>query len=346
MNFVDISYVTTLPLIGNAPRVVINSDSNQKFLVKFFDIANGKQLIKEVWCNGGEPVYGDRQWFTNWLIEIYDSNNQLYFYDKFDLTGKTVFIKMDGHALGDNLAWIQYVEDFRIKWSCNVICSTFWNKLFIKSYPNILFVEPNTTIHNIYAQYYVGAHKSSGAYSQFNVDEIPLQVAASSILGLEQKERRPFIGKFLENSKPRISGRYVCLSEHASHEKKMWREPGGWQGIVDYLNSVGIAVVVVSKEPTTLNNVINLTGDAPIEDRMLDIYHSECYLGVSSGLSWLAWAIGSKVIMISDGTPKWHEFNEDCKRFSENDLQSVDYEYTNITPLKKVITYLEEWLVF
>jgi hypothetical protein len=57
-----------------------------------------------------------------------------------DLEGKKVFIAIDSRSLGDNLAWIPYVEEFRNKHNCTVVCSTFWNKIL--DYPEIEFVEP------------------------------------------------------------------------------------------------------------------------------------------------------------------------------------------------------------
>lgn len=340
MEKVDVSYVTTLPLQGNAPRVRVNASPEEEFTVKFYNI---NEFIKEVKCKGGEEVYGGRQWFHYWRIDVFDSNGELYYKERFEPRGKVIFIKIDAYALGDNIAWLPVINDFRRKHHCKIICSTFWNNLFIDSYPDIMFVEPNTTIHNVYAQYYIGAHESDGIYSPSDVSEQPLQKMASDILGMKHFESVPYIGEKYFRMKPRIEGRYVCLSEYASGPEKHWREPGGWQKVVDYLNSQGIKVAIVSKEPTDLKGVINLTGDDPIEDRMLDIMHAECYLGVSSGLAWLAWALNTKVIMVSDGTPTWHEFERNCKRLSENFLEKIDYNYDKVTSWKKVVEALVDW---
>jgi autotransporter strand-loop-strand O-heptosyltransferase len=207
-----------------------------------------------------------------------------------------------------------------------------------------MFLEPNIHIHNVYAQYYIGAHKTGAeSYAQLNVDEVPLQKMASHILGLKHFESQPWLGTRFNGTRPRIKDRYVCLSEHASDEKKYWREPDGWQKVVDYLNSQGIKVAVISREPTQLNNVIDLTGDRPIEERMFDLIHAECFLGVSSGLSWLAWGLHRRVIMVSDGTPTFHEFQRNCKRLSENNLEKIDYNYHMVTSWKKVVEALVDW---
>ena len=44
------------------------------------------------------------------------------------------------------------------------------------------------------------------------------------------------------------------------------------------------------------------------------IHHSEFFIGLSSGLSWLSWALGKHVVMISNFTKSDHEFTSNCTR--------------------------------
>jgi autotransporter strand-loop-strand O-heptosyltransferase len=48
------------------------------------------------------------------------------------------------------------------------------------------------------------------------------------------------------------------------------------------------------------------------------IHHSHLFIGLSSGLSWLAWAMNKKVVMISNFTEANHEF--DCIRITKTDV--------------------------
>jgi hypothetical protein len=48
--------------------------------------------------------------------------------------------------------------------------------------------------------------------------------------------------------------------------------------------------------------------DKSIENTMNLIYYSKFFVGLSSGLSWLAWALKKDVVMISNFTQKDHEF--------------------------------------
>jgi ADP-heptose:LPS heptosyltransferase len=89
--------------------------------------------------------------------------------------------------------------------------------------------------------------------------------------------------------------------------------------------------------------VVNVTGDISLIDRMVDLYHCEFFIGVSSGLAWLAWALGKHVVMISDVTPSDHEFYTDCTRINANFLKKVDYNeefYSTIPEVIKDLKYL------
>ena len=56
-----------------------------------------------------------------------------------------------------------------------------------------------------------------------------------------------------------------------------------------------------------------------MDDRIWYLKHCEFFIGVSSGLSWLAWACGKKVVMISGVTLPSNEFTTDCIRiYNEN----------------------------
>ena len=47
----------------------------------------------------------------------------------------------------------------------------------------------------------------------------------------------------------------------------------------------------------------------PLVDIVNYLLHSEFFIGLSSGLSWLAHALGKKVVMISNFTEDWTEFD-------------------------------------
>jgi autotransporter strand-loop-strand O-heptosyltransferase len=341
VNIIKYNYRTTLPKIANAPSVEIEGNEDLEYLVSFYVIREDKKiLMRRSLCRTGQIAYSNsHQWFDYWYITVH-LNNDLISEDTFDPNGKIIFVKMDGRALGDNIAWIQSVEEFRKKHNCTILCSTFFNDIFKDVYPEIIFLLPNTQAENVYAQYYIGAHNDDRIYSPRDSKTINLQYVATDILGLEEKEIVPNLMKSIKfNPKVNIP-KYVCISERGSAPLKEWKDENGWQKVVDYLNSKGYKVVVISKEPTTLENVIDLTGDKPLKHRMIVLSQSEFFMGVSSGLSWLAWGCSVPVIMISDCTPRWHEFSTKMFRISKNNLDKVDYDVEDFTTGEEVIDKL------
>ena len=68
-----------------------------------------------------------------------------------------------------------------------------------------------------------------------------------------------------------------------------------------------------SKLGGTLKGVINKTGNFPLDERANDIMNAKALIGIGSGLSWLSWALGTPVVMISGFSEPYSEF-EDCER--------------------------------
>jgi len=338
---IEYSYKTTLPKEANSPVVIVTTGDGFLYDVYFYEINNQeKKLLSILKCRDGNSIgFNYTQTFVNWYIRV-ELDGVLISEDYFDPSNKVVFIKMDAYALGDNIAWIPYVEEFRKKHNCTVICSTFYNDLFKNNYKNILFVKPNTNIDNIYAQYYIGAtNEGDYRYSKIKANENPLQAVAASTLGTELKEIRPILTHGL--IKQPKQKKYVCISEFGSHENKFWKDKDGWQKIVDFFNSINFDIVVISKEPTNLKNIINLTGDKPLFERCQVLYNSDMFIGVSSGLSWLAWGVGVDVMIISDVTPSFHEFS--CHRINFNEgLKSVNYEIDGYTKYENVLEELKK----
>jgi len=333
-----ISYLTTNPIEGECPIVQIDDDN--EYTINFYD--KDKLLKSVTTCD--RIVYGDRQWFTNWKIEII-KDNKIVYVDNFNLKNKVVFIKFDAYALGDNIAWIPYVEEFRKKHNCKIICSTFYNSLFENTYTDIMFVKPNIQISNVYAQYYIGVDKNKFniKYSPVDYSTSNLQKSACDILGLEYKEIKP---KFNKIDSVNQYGKYVCISEFSSNKIKNWNLKNGWQDLVNYFHIKGYKVVVISKEKTSLTGVIDKSGNFPLIDRIKDLQHAKLFVGVSSGLACLSWMVGTTVAIISDYTPPEHEFQSNIIRIYSNNCRKriIKKELKTQIPLNIVLNKIDEFL--
>lgn len=314
---ISVSYITSWPKHPLSPQVTVTDTEGENNLYTV-DFCEGRRILYSYTFNGSKTVYGKQQWYTAWEI-IVRKNKKVVFRDIFDLIGKTVHIHNDAHALGDNLAWMPYVEEFRKKHACKVICSTYFNSLFYREYPEITFVQPLAIIPSVYTEYYIGTTLPHNPYySPIPYGRVPLQRAGSSILGLVHKEIKPkvTIPIYKKESHFEHVEKSVCISTYASTSDKEWR--GNWQEIVDFLIENNYRVKIISKEHTNLRNIENKTGELPLSERIIDLHKADFFIGCSSGLAWLSWAVGTHVIMISDYTPIDHEFKSGCIRLYSN----------------------------
>jgi autotransporter strand-loop-strand O-heptosyltransferase len=252
-----------------------------------------------------------RQYYTDWDVKVLDGEELIYEY-KPNFINKRVFISFDSRSLGDSIAWIPYVLEFKKKHNCHVIVSTFWNKLFEKSYSEIEFVSPGSTVHDLIGMYTIGWFYDTNKEPELP-NTIPLQKAITNIIGLEFNEIKPNID-FIPSERP-FTEKYITIANESTAGVKYWNNPNGWRELIDYLVSKGYRVINVSKESDRMDGVTKLK-DTSIENTMNCIHHSEFFIGLSSGLSWLTWALGKHVVMISNFTEPDHEFTSNCTRIT------------------------------
>ena len=306
------------------PKVdCIGPNNTKPCTIKFKDLYAGSYAYTGETSSG---LYTQlfRKWYTNWNLEAFDEGNKIFEQSLDDLLkdGK-VCISIDSSSLGDTLAWMPVVEKFRVKYNCDLYATTFWNELLASYYPDIRFYSPG------YREPNTNATIGVGWYDEEDQDKhkrdprsISLQQVAGDILGIDVNgdivnERIPIT---IKNTKPTIEGKYVCIAMDSTANAKHWHHEGGWQKVVDYLNSLGYKVVVVQKQGTSLNGIIDKTGDFNILQRAVDIYHSDFFVGIGSGLSWLAWSLHKPVVMISGFSDPMCEFSTKNYRVINRDV--------------------------
>ena len=293
-------------------EILGNSDISDRFTVTFTDRATN-QIVHSTEIGVNNWTKTNRKYFTDWNVKIVNNNGIDIFNRDISYFNKRVYIALTSKAMGDNIAWMPMVEEFRQKHGAQIICSTFHNYFFKNSYPVITFIEPGAGVPDIYAQFNIGCFDNELDKNKFNWRITPLQKVAADILGLSWKNIPPNI---TYNVKERpIKEKYVAISEHSTIYCKYWLYPDGWQTIIKYFNNLGCQVAVISKEDTSLENIINLTGK-PMEETINNIYHSEMFIGTSSGPSWLAWALRKPLVLISGFSAEWAEMNPSAQLVS------------------------------
>jgi autotransporter strand-loop-strand O-heptosyltransferase len=301
----DLNLKITQHYINN-PFLEIKGKIDSKFKVQFEDDSGVIHYENTIPINCWVKL--NRQYFTKWTARVL-KDNELIYESTLNLENKRVYIALDSKSLGDTIAWVPYLLEFYKKHKCELIVSTFWNKLFENVYPELSFVQPGIPVHNIFAMYKLGWFNNLDM-QPVEPKLIPLQKTASDILGLDFEEIRPIINYEI-GPKP-YEGKYITIATNSTAGCKFWTRDG-WQELINYLTSLGYKVVNVSKEENPFENQIRLS-DLSIESTINAIHHSEFLIGLSSGLSWLAWGIGKHVVMISNFTTPDHEFQSNCTR--------------------------------
>ena len=264
-----------------------------------------------------------RKTFVDWRIKVEKENGEIIHDETFDAKDKRVSIHLDSKSLGDNIAWIPYVEEFRKKHDCHVVCSCFKKELFEKSYPEIEFVEPGINHEDLYASYQIGWFDDWTDTNRNPTDPraISLQQTASDILGLDYEEIQTKID--VKNPQRPIEEKYICISTSSTAGCKHWQNPTGWQDTVDYLNGLGFKVVVLQKEPLDWMDLKGLENvEHPNTENIHDVVswlsNCEFFIGIGSGISWLAWALNKKVILISGFSKPMAEFHTPYRVINED----------------------------
>lgn len=290
-NFIDGAYVH------------IEHDNEMSFNVEYVD-KKTNEIIYQSEMKNNWWTKTSKKYYIDWQLRIKSKNFEKVI--DIDLKDKRVFISFESKSLGDNLAWIPYVDEFRKKHNAKVICSTFWNDIFKDTYKEVEFIEPGSVVYDIHAQYRIGLFKNDNKinfdYHPNNPLTEPLTKIASDILGLDYVEVKP---KLLDyNNKKR---KIVTIGVHSTAQCKYWNNPNGWQEVVDYLKGKGYEVILLSREEDGYMGNRNPTGvtqltPGDIKRVIKTVQESEMFIGLSSGLSWVAWACNVPTVLISGFT--------------------------------------------
>jgi autotransporter strand-loop-strand O-heptosyltransferase len=297
------------------PFLEIKGVSESKFKIEFYDEDERCHYSETLSINHWIKL--NREYFTKWNTKVWEDGYLIHDYT-LDLKDKRVYICLDSSSLGDTLSWVPYIREFKDKHQCHLIVSTFMNYLFKDSYPDIEFIEPGMVANNIYAMYKIGwFYKDDKFDVSKNPNDFrkePLQKTASDILGLDYKETRPLL-KIPNVEKKKKVG----IGLHSTCQAKYWNNPTGWQEVVDYLISLGYEVVLYSKENDGYMGNFHPKGITKFEagsiERLIeDMASCEFFVGLGSGLSWLAWACELPVVLISGFSEEYSETTLDTYR--------------------------------
>lgn len=291
---------------GGGPKIEIQGNSGKSYKVSYINSETNETLFEDNVISGNWTRVSI-EYFVPWRFLI-ECDGQVIKDYTLNLRDKNVLITYESSALGDTIAWLPYVDEFRKKHGCHTYVSTFHNDLFREAYPEIKFIErglPVTGVHLVYRLGWFGSGHASSRNPQ-DCHSIPLQQVAADILGLPYEEIITNVKR--DTRAPLVAGKYVAITTCSTAQFKYYNRSGGWEAIVEYYNKRGIRVVNIGKMPNHLRNVIDLTGHRSYADLLNIIQNSHYFIGLASGLAWLAICLGKKSITISGITKEFCEF--------------------------------------
>ena len=295
----DFNFGLRLDVPEGSFHVTISDDNGQIFFDR--DISGVRLISVE-------------KYFIRWRVEIFLDGAKI-FNHTLNLDGQKVFLNFDKrNGLGDILALLPSIGAFKQKFNCAVSISLpeHMREFAASIYPEITQVDANS--FDNYATYFYKMYGGDFPFCKADFRRVPLNHMANYIVGLEALPIKP---PFKPTVPPVTDAPYVCISVQASTPLKGWLYPGGWKLIVDYLKSLGYRVFCIDKKNLQRegnysvampNNAEDFTGDFSIMERANMLYHAEFFIGLSSGLSWLADFVNCPVVMICGFSQDWFEF--------------------------------------
>ena len=297
-NVINISYI-------DGPRVEVTGDEDKEYFVEFIDSDTNKILHSSTIKNNMWTSCSIK-YFKKWQIRI---NGDII--DNFNLNEKRVLISFESRSIGDTIAWIPYTIEFAKKHNCKVIVSTFHNNWFEgkEEYKDIEFIVPGSIV-DCHTVYRIGWFKKDNKWTDFEkypnqINLIPLQQAATDILGLEYKELN--YGLNIPNGNRPIENKYVAFGPNATSGCKEW-DYNYWVILSKMIKELGYDVITLTEKPYHIDGVKNIWG-IQLKDVANYLNHAEAFIGLGSGLSWFNWALNNHTYMINGFSKEGHEFS-------------------------------------
>jgi autotransporter strand-loop-strand O-heptosyltransferase len=234
---------------------------------------------------------------------------------------ESTFIRFGSDSLGDSIAWLGVANHFRERFDVDLTICSNWKSLFERDYPEINFVEDHDFEIKTNPTYRKGGFDD--AYCVFyskegdplhpeylgNVNKLSLQNVAAGFLGFIPTDQKSVKTKLTSRIKGRpLKGKYVTISTQSTAQLKYWNFPGGWANLCMKLRKAGLTPVCVDQHEVFGNGknmnaapkgaVKRFGNDIGIDGVMNYIDHAEFHIGLSSGLTWLAWSQNKSVVCI------------------------------------------------
>ncbi len=303
--------------MGCRVLIPLQANPDREWRVRLRDLDTGNTLFETKLKQGF--INSSKRWFVRFRIEVWQDEAVILQHD-LTLQDRAVLIQFPVGTLGDTMGWFPYAARFAAVHGCRLTCtmSALIIPLFRDAYPHISFV-PHEEVEpsQFYATYSLGLFfdDADNTWQPTDFRLVGLHRTAAYILGVDPAEEAPRMA-LPDESRP-IPEPYVCIGVQSSSQCKYWNNPHGWQAVIAAIKARGFRVVCIDQKTVHGTGIVwnqmphgveDETGDRPLTERARWLRHAAGFVGLSSGLAWLAWAAGTRVLMISGFTHPSNEF--------------------------------------
>lgn len=217
------------------------------------------------------------------------------------LEGLDILVHLDSFCLGDTICFASLLDAFADRYRPkSVKVSTFWPELFHDG--RFQFISATAQAHvEVDKLVSIGFHKEEMDHVRNG-----MVWGTKDSMGLPQETplgRAPVRAMNFEKK------RKVCIATESLKKIARWDRPNGWREVAARLVAMDYEVHNVSYEKgEEIEGVVYHDGNEDVGEALRHIGESALFVGLSSGLSWLAWAYEVPVVMIAGFTKHYNEF--------------------------------------
>lgn len=253
------------------------------------------------------------KYYVHWYVEAWLNGKKVVEHLQ-DLSNQRIYIFMVNGVMGDTISVLPYVKALKEEHNAEIFL--YPPKSFVelcKEYlPDITLVEKIPD--DCYAAYCLAVFDLPPYLIPDDSRHWPPYRSAQVILGLHEKASDI---RYYPTAPREVQEKYVCIGVQASGIMKRWLYPDGWNIVVEYLKSLGYRVLCIDGSDKVAENGYEIkkptgaedyTGMRPLMERVNLLAYADFFIGLGSGLSWLADACGIPVVLISGFSLPMGEF--------------------------------------
>lgn len=268
-------------------------------------------------------------WYEKWECRIVKNSNDEVV-ETLVPNESTFGVSIESSSLGDTISWMGQIEELKQQRDYDKIYVHLHRpELFDWEYYDSIGIHFAPVTSSTWPDNWqtVGVYQTEEQPSVKHKHKrdwrtITLGAIAADQLGINYVERKPRMARrfYLDTLIKPEEGNSVCIGPRGTAGAKEWQRPGAWQTIIDKFKAANWNVHYCSKEETNLTGIemVSDGGQGSIFKVGQQMRKSGYFIGIGSGLSWLAWALDVKVCLISGFTWEFVEFDADIRIINKN----------------------------